>query len=113
MDGSELLKLIPKAVGFFSVGDDVGVITSDNKGWLFEGGVPHPIGRSEMKARGGVDITADDAAELFDPGVLDFLQDGESVKKNAFLNSIEKINRETSRGVSPTTAGENVPAKKD
>lgn len=89
MDGLALLKLMPKAVAFFSIDELPGVITQpDNQGWIFEGGNPRPITRSEALGRGAVTVTADDAAELFNmmPDALDFLKKNENHK-----SSIEKI----------------------
>lgn len=81
MTGAELLKLMPKAKGFFAIDELPGVVDKDNQAWIFEGDVvPHPITTTDAKSRGGVTVSPDEAAELFSmqPTALDFLKKNES-----------------------------------
>lgn len=83
-----------------------GVILRDGQGWLFDGDdIPRPVTRSEARSQGGEPVGIDEAAELFSlqPKAIAFLTDLSAQKKSELLNSIAKINRETSEGVSPTT----------
>jgi hypothetical protein len=96
MDGQELLKLIPNAVGFFTIDAHTpGVITKDKQGWVFDGGTisPRPITRDEATKRGFENIDADYAAELIGQtkGGLGFLADS---KKNG-KSSTALTNQET------------------
>jgi len=88
MDGAELLKKMPGAIGFFAIDDFPGVIMHDKQAWIFEGGImnPRPITRDEIKKRSGSDVPADWAAELFDlqPGALDFLDTKKKDKQEFF-----------------------------
>jgi hypothetical protein len=90
MDSTELLKLLPGAIGFFAIDDFPGVILKDQQGWLFEGDtVPHPITRTEAKQRGGSTVDIEEAAELFtmQPSALEFL------KKNATNKSFTDLTK--------------------